>query len=133
MDSIFNYICLAYWIAVRLTSETSTNHSKIGYIRSTTANRWQWRVDKVATMRTFMSIVFFSALVNFVLCRPENKMYTTKYDELDVNALLKSERLLMIYVGCLLDEKPCTADGAELKSEWHIISSSWRCSLIFNR
>ncbi|KAK0085332.1 hypothetical protein PV325_005373 [Microctonus aethiopoides] len=42
-------------------------------------------------------------------------MYTTKYDKVDVDAIINSERLLNNYVGCLMDEKPCTPDGAELK------------------
>ncbi|OAD55039.1 Ejaculatory bulb-specific protein 3 [Eufriesea mexicana] len=41
--------------------------------------------------------------------------YTTKYDNVDINAVLNSERLLNGYVNCLLDRGACTPDAAELK------------------
>nr|XP_031831862.1 ejaculatory bulb-specific protein 3-like [Nomia melanderi] len=44
----------------------------------------------------------------------ENK-YTTKYDNVDVDAVLNSERLLNGYVNCLLDRGACTPDAAEIK------------------
>ncbi|KAL7301545.1 hypothetical protein TKK_0005977 [Trichogramma kaykai] len=47
-------------------------------------------------------------------CAEETK-YTTKYDDLDIDAVIKNERLLNSYVGCLLDRKPCTPDATELK------------------
>lgn len=42
--------------------------------------------------------------------------YTTKYDNLDIDQVLASKRLVNQYVQCLLDKKPCTADAAELRS-----------------
>lgn len=51
----------------------------------------------------------------------ENK-YTTKYDNVDIDEILKNDRLLKRYVDCLLDEAPCTPDGAELKSKLFIFS-----------
>lgn len=44
--------------------------------------------------------------------------YTTKYDGIDLDEILTSERLLTGYIKCLLDEGPCTPDGKELKGEW---------------
>lgn len=46
----------------------------------------------------------------------ENSGYDTKYDNIDVNDLLKNDRLRKNYVKCLLNEGPCTPDGQELKS-----------------
>lgn len=43
--------------------------------------------------------------------------YTTKYDNIDVDAILASNRLLKNYVNCLLDKGPCTNEGKELKSK----------------
>lgn len=43
--------------------------------------------------------------------------YTTKYDNIDIQQILTSERLLKNYIRCLLDEGPCTAEGKELKSK----------------
>lgn len=48
----------------------------------------------------------------------EGKKYTTKYDNIDIDGIIKSERLLKVYVGCLLDRNPCTPDAMELKSKY---------------
>lgn len=48
----------------------------------------------------------------------EDSQYTTKFDNVDVDGIINSERLLNGYVGCLLDRNPCTPDAAELKSEY---------------
>lgn len=45
-----------------------------------------------------------------------NTTYTTKYDKIDVDQVLSSRRLVGNYVQCLLDKKPCTPEGAELRS-----------------
>lgn len=42
--------------------------------------------------------------------------YETKYDNIDLNELLKNDRLRKNYVKCLLNEGPCTPDALELKS-----------------
>lgn len=44
--------------------------------------------------------------------------YTTKYDNIDVDQVLASKRLVNSYVQCLLDKKPCTPEGAELRSTY---------------
>jgi hypothetical protein len=41
--------------------------------------------------------------------------YDVKYDNVDVDEILKSERLLLNYINCLMEEGPCTEDGRELK------------------
>lgn len=41
--------------------------------------------------------------------------YDPKYDNFDVDEVLKSERLLTNYINCLLSEGPCTEDGKNLK------------------
>jgi len=46
------------------------------------------------------------------------EMYTTKFDNVDVDAIISNDRLLNGYVGCLLDKNPCTPDAAELKSKY---------------
>jgi len=42
--------------------------------------------------------------------------YTTKYDNIDIDQILASKRLVNSYVQCLLEKKPCTPEGGELKS-----------------
>lgn len=45
--------------------------------------------------------------------------YTTKYDNINLNDLMKNDRMRKNYVSCLLNEGPCTPDGSELKSALH--------------
>lgn len=51
----------------------------------------------------------------------ENGSYTNKYDNIDVDQVLASKRLVSQYVQCLLDKKPCTPEGQELRSTYFII------------
>lgn len=48
----------------------------------------------------------------------QGEVYTTKFDDVDVDAIINNDRLLNGYVGCLLDRNPCTPDAAELKSKY---------------
>lgn len=59
-----------------------------------------------------VALVFLAMLV----CTMADK-YTTKYDNIDLDSILNSDRLLNNYVNCLLDAGNCTPDGKELKSE----------------
>ncbi|CAL7933583.1 unnamed protein product [Xylocopa violacea] len=58
-----------------------------------------------------VAVVFLAMLV----CALADEKYTTKYDNIDLDQILKSERLLNNYVNCLLDQGSCTPDGKELK------------------
>ncbi|XP_050306266.1 ejaculatory bulb-specific protein 3-like [Anthonomus grandis grandis] len=49
-----------------------------------------------------------------VVCLADDK-YTTKYDNVDLDQILQSDRLLRNYVNCLLEKGKCTPDGVELK------------------
>uniref|UniRef100_A0A1B6LJK7 Chemosensory protein 2 n=1 Tax=Graphocephala atropunctata TaxID=36148 RepID=A0A1B6LJK7_9HEMI len=46
---------------------------------------------------------------------PDKDRYTTRFDNVDVEAVLRNERILRRYVDCALDKGPCTAEGRELK------------------
>nr|AXF54072.1 chemosensory protein 4 [Dendroctonus armandi] len=41
--------------------------------------------------------------------------YTSKYDNVDVDKILKNDRVLTNYIKCLMEEGPCTPEGRELK------------------
>ncbi|XP_036140463.1 ejaculatory bulb-specific protein 3 [Monomorium pharaonis] len=41
--------------------------------------------------------------------------YSDTYDNIDVDAIINSDRLLNQYMNCILDKGPCTADGRSLK------------------
>lgn len=55
-------------------------------------------------------------LVVFVAVAAEDK-YTTKYDDVDLDNVLRNDRLFKNYFNCVMDKGPCTPDGAELKSK----------------
>ncbi|XP_011061970.1 PREDICTED: ejaculatory bulb-specific protein 3-like [Acromyrmex echinatior] len=57
-------------------------------------------------------LTLFLLVVAVVLA--EDK-YTTKYDNIDLDTILTSDRLLKNYVNCLLEKGSCTPDGKELK------------------
>lgn len=46
--------------------------------------------------------------------------YTNKFDNVDIDQILKNDRLLKNYVNCVLDKGKCSPDGAELKSEYPV-------------
>ncbi|XP_034247212.1 ejaculatory bulb-specific protein 3-like [Thrips palmi] len=41
--------------------------------------------------------------------------YSTRYDNIDLEEILRSERLLKNYFNCLMETGPCTPDGLELR------------------
>nr|AMA98180.1 chemosensory protein [Blattella germanica] len=62
------------------------------------------------------AVLLFLALVALCIAAPEKpKLYTTKYDNVDVDSILTNARILSNYIKCLLDDGPCTPDGRELK------------------
>lgn len=58
---------------------------------------------------------FFIIAVFFVASGLTEETYDGKYDSVDVDEILKSERLMTSYIKCLMDEGPCTEDGRDLK------------------
>ncbi|XP_019866894.1 ejaculatory bulb-specific protein 3 [Aethina tumida] len=61
-------------------------------------------------MKTIIVLVVAIAAIAYA-----QDKYTTKYDNIDLDQILKSDRLLNNYVNCLLDKGNCSPDGAELK------------------
>lgn len=57
-------------------------------------------------------VATFIVLVGAALAADQ---YTTKYDGVNLEEILKSERLLNNYYKCLMDTGKCTPDGNELK------------------
>lgn len=62
---------------------------------------------------SFLCIVIAMFGISFGSC--EDASYDKKYDNIDIDEILNSERLLSNYIKCLLEEGPCTEDGRELK------------------
>ncbi|XP_029178429.1 uncharacterized protein LOC114946168 [Nylanderia fulva] len=67
------------------------------------------------TMRHLVVALITTCTLSFIVVLADEVQYTTKYDNIDVDAVINSDRLLNGYVGCLLDRTPCTPDAAELK------------------
>ncbi|XP_044748412.1 ejaculatory bulb-specific protein 3-like [Coccinella septempunctata] len=59
-------------------------------------------------------VICFVVLFGFVVCRPDDK-YTTKYDNVNIEEILKSDRLLTNYFNCIMTGEACTPDGQELR------------------
>lgn len=80
-------------------------------------------------MRYLLVALLTVCTLSFSPVLADDDQYTTKFDNVDVDAIINSERLLNGYVGCLLDRNPCTPDAAELKSEYvfKIYGRSLRC------
>ncbi|XP_012259016.2 allergen Tha p 1-like [Athalia rosae] len=62
-----------------------------------------------------MKIFCFVLLIACIVATVTGGRYTNKYDNVDLDVVLKSDRLLLNYVNCLLDKGNCTPDGKELK------------------
>lgn len=61
----------------------------------------------------YFTVIFIFALASSAV----SEDYTTKYDNIDLDAIIQNDRLLKNYVDCLLEKGKCTNEGAELKSK----------------
>ncbi|XP_017045062.1 ejaculatory bulb-specific protein 3 [Drosophila ficusphila] len=61
-----------------------------------------------------MKMTLALLVLGLILVAAEEK-YTTKYDNLDVDEILRSDRLFSNYFKCLVDTGKCTPEGRELK------------------
>ncbi|XP_024081406.1 ejaculatory bulb-specific protein 3-like isoform X2 [Cimex lectularius] len=62
----------------------------------------------------FKCSVFFCVVLCFVVAHAAEK-YTTKYDNIDLDEILRNQRLYKNYFDCLRNQGKCTPDGKELK------------------
>ncbi|XP_014253090.1 ejaculatory bulb-specific protein 3-like [Cimex lectularius] len=62
----------------------------------------------------FKCSVFFCVVLCFVEAHGAEK-YTTKYDNIDLDEILRNQRLYKNYFDCLRNQGKCTPDGKELK------------------
>lgn len=60
-------------------------------------------------------LAFCSLVIAAIHADNDEEKYEIKYDNIDIDELLKSDRLLTNYIKCLMEEGPCTEDGRELK------------------
>lgn len=68
-----------------------------------------------------MAIIKMSSVALLLCCSLSAfinaETYDNKYDNIDIDEILQSERLLTNYIKCLGDKGPCTPDGKLLKGE----------------
>ncbi|XP_065083774.1 ejaculatory bulb-specific protein 3-like [Ochlerotatus camptorhynchus] len=64
-------------------------------------------------MKSF--VVILMALIVAVAAQNAIDKYTTKFDSIDLDEILKSDRLFHNYFKCLIGEGRCTPEGVELK------------------
>jgi len=72
-------------------------------------------------MKRFVAVVciLVSTLVLSEAARDRREeKYTTKYDNINIDEILASERLLGNYIKCLLDQGRCSPEGTELKGNF---------------
>ena len=62
-----------------------------------------------------MKLTIFAVCMFIALASALPQKYTTKYDNINLDDILRSERLLNNYFNCLMDKGKCTPDGNELK------------------
>ncbi|XP_005190399.1 ejaculatory bulb-specific protein 3 [Musca domestica] len=62
----------------------------------------------------FISVAFLVVATLVASIAAQDK-YTTKYDNINVDEILSSDRLLNNYFNCLMDRGSCTPDAQELK------------------
>nr|AUF72995.1 chemosensory protein [Anoplophora chinensis] len=62
-----------------------------------------------------MKILCLSVVIVLLSGYANTQKFTDKYDNVNLDQILRNDRLLINYVNCLLDKGRCTADGLELK------------------
>ncbi|GBP07797.1 Ejaculatory bulb-specific protein 3 [Eumeta japonica] len=65
-------------------------------------------------MKFFAVLASVCCVVVVTYGRPATT-YTDKWDHIDIEEILESQRLLKSYVDCLMDRGRCTADAKDLK------------------
>ncbi|KAL9707843.1 hypothetical protein quinque_011361 [Culex quinquefasciatus] len=78
------------------------------------AGRTVFIVPVKHTQNPKMKLYIVVALALIAAVAAQDK-YTTKYDGIDLDEILKSDRLFNNYFKCLMDQGRCTPDGKELK------------------
>ncbi|EDW01928.1 ejaculatory bulb-specific protein 3 [Drosophila grimshawi] len=62
-----------------------------------------------------MKATFLLVTLAIIVCVNGDEKYTTKYDNIDVDEILRSDRLFNNYFKCLIDTGKCTPEAKELK------------------
>ncbi|XP_065345628.1 viresin-like [Cloeon dipterum] len=63
-----------------------------------------------------MQVLLLVVLVAASVAAPPPSRYTNKYDGVELDRILKNDRILTNYIKCLMDQGPCTSEQRELKN-----------------
>lgn len=72
-------------------------------------------VGTALALISLISLLDLSIYVRAQQLQADGRYYSSRYDNLDVDTLFQSSRLLSNYIDCLLEKKPCPPEGKELK------------------
>lgn len=61
------------------------------------------------------AVLCFLVVLAVASARPE---YTNKYDNINIDDIVKNRRLLVPYLKCVLDQGKCSPEGRELKCKY---------------
>lgn len=64
-----------------------------------------------------MKSIVLCALVSFFAIVNCADTYSSKFENIDIDGIIKNERLLQNHFNCLLEGKGCTPEAEELKSK----------------
>lgn len=70
-------------------------------------------------MKAFVVVLIFCInllSLTVVILAQDDEKYSRRYDNIDVDLIFRT-RLLSNFVDCLLDKKPCSPEGKDLKSK----------------
>lgn len=68
-------------------------------------------------MSKMFALVMGVVTVAMAVVTAGEETYTNRWDNVDLERILKNERLLRTYFRCIMDQGKCSPDAAELKSE----------------
>lgn len=67
----------------------------------------------------YLALVVFAVALALCAARPEEKKdgekYTGRFDSINIQQILSTDRLFRNYFNCLMDKGKCTPEGKELK------------------
>jgi hypothetical protein len=69
-----------------------------------------------------------SSLAGTTRIRRDEK-YTTRYDNINVDEILESDRLRDNYISCVLETGKCTPEGTELRCEYWVLLNVTRIGI----
>uniref|UniRef100_A0A182JZP3 Uncharacterized protein n=1 Tax=Anopheles christyi TaxID=43041 RepID=A0A182JZP3_9DIPT len=74
--------------------------------------------------------LYLLLLITITIAATATETYVTKYDNIDLEEIFNSKRLMDNYMNCLKDVGPCTPDGRELKDNLPdaLMSDCVKCS-----